>query len=61
MNEIKPKTRKANPIKPQTSSTPRPEQVALLAYHIWEQEGRPPGREQEHWFQAESQIKASLK
>jgi len=61
MNEIKPKSRKANPVKSNTPSNPRPEQVALLAYHIWEQEGRPAGREQEHWLQAESQIKASLK
>ena len=61
MNEIKPKNRKANAVRPQTTSNPRPEQIALLAYHIWEQEGRPAGREQEHWLQAESQMKSAHK
>ena len=66
MNEITPKkTRK--PRAPKASAAaplPAPhissEQIAHLAYLIWEQEGRPSGREQEHWLQAESQLKASL-
>jgi hypothetical protein len=26
------------------------------AYRIWEKEGRPEGRHEEHWFQAEREI-----
>jgi len=33
------------------------ESIAFYAYNIWEQEGRPQGRELEHWLQAESHIK----
>jgi hypothetical protein len=28
------------------------EAVRFRAYQIWDREGRPHGREQEHWFQA---------
>jgi hypothetical protein len=28
-------------------------EVARLAYAIWEQEGRPHGRDQQHWQEAE--------
>lgn len=28
------------------------------AYRIWEQEGRPEGRQQEHWVQAERELEA---
>lgn len=63
-------TAKAAPIKarmPQAKRaiTPRPvreittDQIASRAYSIWEQEGRPAGKEAEHWFQAEQQLKAS--
>ncbi|CAO3427269.1 DUF2934 domain-containing protein [Azospirillum doebereinerae] len=31
------------------------------AYEIWEAEGRPDGREQEHWLRAESEVSVSLK
>ena len=30
--------------------------VARLAYEIWEAEGRPDGRDQEHWFRAKKII-----
>jgi hypothetical protein len=40
------------------SSAPAPEEIALCAYLIWENEGRPRGREREHWFQAETQLMA---
>lgn len=36
------------------------EAVAAYAYYIWEQEGRPVGREQEHWQQAELQLRWAL-
>ncbi len=36
------------------------EHIALLAYLIWEQEGRPEGRSDIHWFQAEYQLIADF-
>jgi hypothetical protein len=32
------------------------EQIAALAYALWEAEGRPEGRAAEHWLKAEAQI-----
>jgi hypothetical protein len=32
------------------------QQIAECAYYIWESEGRPAGREAEHWHQAELQL-----
>ena len=37
---------------------PTPEEIALCAFLIWEREGRPSGREREHWLQAETQLLA---
>ena len=28
------------------------ERIRLRAYEIWEEEGRPPGRDVEHWIRA---------
>ena len=43
-------------------SFPQPElnpaDVAACAYLIWEKEGRPHGRDAEHWFQAETLLRA---
>ena len=33
-----------------------PDQIAGLAYGLWEQAGRPDGRDQEFWFKAEQQL-----
>jgi hypothetical protein len=30
--------------------------IQMRAYHIWEGEGRPQGREREHWLRAEAEI-----
>jgi hypothetical protein len=30
------------------------EEIRLIAYRIWEGEGRPEGRDLEHWFKAEA-------
>lgn len=35
------------------------EQIARRAYSIWEQQGRPAGKEAEHWLLAEQQLKSS--
>jgi hypothetical protein len=32
-------------------------QIQILAYQIWELEGRPIGRERIHWLRAEAQIR----
>lgn len=31
--------------------------ITLSAYSIWEQEGRPDGKQEVHWLQAESQLR----
>ena len=38
---------------------PSPEEIAKCAFCIWEQEGKPEGREIEHWLQAEKQLAAA--
>jgi len=30
--------------------------IAKAAWNIWQQEGRPEGRDQEHWLKAEQQL-----
>jgi len=30
------------------------EEIRLISYRIWEEEGRPDGRDLEHWFKAEA-------
>lgn len=32
--------------------------IATRAYHIWEQEGRPHGRDFDHWLRAEQELAA---
>jgi hypothetical protein len=34
----------------------RDEEIRLIAYHLWEQEGRPEGRQVEHWDKAEANL-----
>ena len=36
------------------------DEIAVCAYFIWEQEGKPLGRALDHWLQAELQLAASL-
>jgi hypothetical protein len=36
-----------------------PSEIARLAYFAWERDGRPHGRDQEYWLQAEKQIQAT--
>jgi hypothetical protein len=37
-------------------ATSRTDEVARVAYAIWEAEGRPEGRDQEHWARAERML-----
>jgi hypothetical protein len=32
------------------------ERIQKRAYELWEHEGRPEGRQQAHWYQAEMEI-----
>ncbi len=54
-----PKTSKTKPA--QSTTTPQreitSETIAARAYVLWEQAGRPSGRDVEYWLQAESQLK----
>jgi hypothetical protein len=34
------------------------EEIALAAYRIWEQEGRPEGRDKEHWYRALGELES---
>ncbi|HEX3624063.1 MAG TPA: DUF2934 domain-containing protein [Verrucomicrobiae bacterium] len=34
-------------------------EIARLAYLNWEKDGRPQGRDQEYWLEAEQQIRAT--
>ena len=34
-----------------------PENIAKLAYFIWIEEGRPHGKDHEHWLEAEALLK----
>lgn len=42
----------------QTHTELSEDEIAQTAYQIWESEGRPSGRELDHWLQAKSQIGA---
>jgi hypothetical protein len=44
----------------QPTMQPTSEQIAVCAYLIWEKQGRPHGRHETHWLQAEKQLKADL-
>ncbi|MGB3336673.1 MAG: DUF2934 domain-containing protein [Devosia sp.] len=35
------------------------QQVRQAAYHLWENDGRPEGREKEYWFRALEQLLAN--
>ncbi len=37
---------------------PSSQQIADLAQRIWEAEGRPDGREEAHWLEAEARLRA---
>ncbi len=35
------------------------QRIQVLAYQLWEAEGRPEGRQQHHWSEAERRLHAS--
>jgi hypothetical protein len=40
----------------QPSHQPTQAEIAACAYLLWEQEGRPQGRELDHWLEAEQRL-----
>lgn len=36
-----------------------PEKISLRAYEIWEAEGRPDGKHEDHWHQAMTELAAN--
>jgi len=59
----KPVKSAAKPVRKTAPARPAPEitldQIARRAYSIWEQQGRPGGKEREHWLLAEQELKSS--
>ena len=45
----------------QASTPRRDEEVARRAYDLWESEGRPEGRHEQHWAQAEDEMSSATK
>lgn len=42
---------------PNTVATPsREERIGKLAYQIWEEEGRPEGQQEDHWYRASTMV-----
>ena len=39
-----------------SNATPTSEEISARAYEIWEAEGRPEGRDKEHWFRAKQLL-----
>jgi DUF2934 family protein len=44
----------------QQSNAPSYDEIACVAYGLWEQAGRPAGRDREFWFEAEQQLTTGL-
>jgi len=47
-----------NPVNQETQAQSRDERIGALAYQIWEEEGRPDGRSEVHWYVACEMIDA---
>lgn len=45
------------PASGEATNGPRHEQIANVAYFIWMSEGCPGGRDTNHWYQAEEQLR----
>ncbi len=41
-------------------TSPSEEQIAARARAIWEAEGQPDGKAEEHWRQAEEEVRKSM-
>jgi hypothetical protein len=54
-----PRTAVSQPAASRTHQDHMRERVQRRAYELWESEGRPAGREHDHWLQAEREIAIS--
>jgi CheY-like chemotaxis protein len=41
---------------PNAYDTPTHDEIAVGAYHVWERESRPSGRQKQHWTEAQRQL-----
>ena len=49
------------PYDKQTSpSSPSEEEIRVRSYLIWEREGQPEGKSQEHWLRAKAELEAEF-
>jgi hypothetical protein len=44
--------------KTRTFGRPTHDEVAAIAFLIWQKEGQPAGQQVRHWLEAEAQLKA---
>ena len=44
---------------PEEGLSPTHHQIAVRAYQLWEENGRPDGTDREDWFEAERQLRAA--
>lgn len=51
----------ARPVNSPATPPPTQEQIAALAHAIWEDRGRPEGRELDNWLEAERQLKGDVR
>lgn len=42
-----------------TAAVPGQDPIALRAYQIWQESGCPHGKDKEHWFRAEREVRAT--
>ncbi len=50
------KAARLNPLKAE-KAVPSCEAIGIKAYEIWMSRGQEQGRDQEHWFEAEAQLR----
>lgn len=43
------------------SKTVNESEIAVVAYHLWEEAGRPASRDLQFWLDAEAQLRAATK
>jgi hypothetical protein len=52
------KTAQAKPVRT-VKAAPCHEEIVVRAYEIWLATGQQPGRDQEHWFRAERELRSA--
>ena len=51
----------SKPATPQTNSSVPMDKIAKLAYEMWVKAGCKHGCDQQHWYEAEAELKAQAK